>query len=367
MNTTKRAAHFLLIPELAYSPPNDAIVKALLENGYQVDVYSPGPVPDVSAYGPDVSCHPVEYGRRWLLRNAGSRRWKQYDVFSATAEEPFATVGSLARLHGRPSFLLVDEIKSGSYYGDDPEYLKRMHRWAMREAKFCIVNDQSRVKLLQDYAGITDASRIMVYPGCFRQPPMPADRLALRQQWGMHEDDLVICVSGGFNETAGAGWLLDAFCRKPETRLVVQAVNMPAFQRLLLSHVQGAERLYLESRRLGWHEAWASASAMDIGLSIYLNQAPQFQHMGISSNRLCMFLAMGVPVIASRQPSFQFIEDYDCGVLVSNESEFAAAVDRIASRLPEMRANALRCTREYIRAEERYQELRQRIAMLGQR
>ncbi|HRW64690.1 MAG TPA: hypothetical protein P5032_02930 [Candidatus Competibacter sp.] len=360
-----KAAHFLLIPELAFSPPNDAIVQALLECGYQVDLYSPSPLPDISAYGSGVACYPVEYGKRWLLQNVFSSKWRQYRVFSGTAEAPFATVGVLSFWYRRPSFLLVDEIKSGSYYGDDPEYMKRLYRWAMRRASFCVVNDESRIGLLQEYAGIIDASRIMVYPGCFRKPPEPADRLALRRQWGIPERALVLGVSGGFNETAGAEWLLQGFCRNPELYLVVQAVNLPPFNRLLLTYLQGAERLYLESNRLSWRDAWATASVMDIGLAIYLNQAPQFQHMGISSNRLCMFLAMGVPVIASRQPSFRFIEEYDCGVLVDNEREFVAAIDQIAARLPTMRENARHCTREYIRAPERFVELRQRIALLN--
>ena len=33
----KRAGHFLSAPVLAYSPPNDAIVTALLGMGYEVD------------------------------------------------------------------------------------------------------------------------------------------------------------------------------------------------------------------------------------------------------------------------------------------------------------------------------------------
>ncbi len=32
----KRAAHFLLIPELLYSPPNRAIIEALLASDYEV-------------------------------------------------------------------------------------------------------------------------------------------------------------------------------------------------------------------------------------------------------------------------------------------------------------------------------------------
>jgi hypothetical protein len=73
---------------------------------------------------------------------------------------------------------------------------------------------------------------------------------------------------------------------------------------------------------------------------------------------------MGVPVIASRQPSFSFIEDFECGVLVDDIGGFPAAIERIAANLPAMRENARRCARDYIRAPERYRLLRDRVACL---
>jgi len=363
-----KAAHFVLLPEMVFSPLNDAIVNGLLESGYLVDIYTPEPLPEFGKYGPNVTFHPVEFGMRWLLKKAFSPSWRQYQLFSGTAERPFAFVGLLAALHRRRYFLLVEEIKSGSYYGDDPEYLKRLYRWVIRRAQFCVVNDESRIGLLKDYASIQDAQGIMVYPSCFRQPPPPADRDTLRSEWGLPHNGLVLGVSGGFNETAGAEWLLKAFCQNPSLYLVVQSVTLPSFCKLLLKHIQGAERLYLQPDWPGWREAWreiwSTAPAVDIGLAIYLNPAPQFQNMGISSNRLCMYLSMGVPIIASRQPSFQFIEEYDCGIMVGDAREFAAAIDRIATRLPVMRENARRCAREYIRAPEHFVELRQRISRL---
>ena len=55
--------------------------------------------------------------------------------------------------------------------------------------------------------------------------------------------------------------------------------------------------------------------------------------MGISSNRLCMFIAMGVPVICSRQKSFEFVEKYECGVMVNTYPEFLDAIHHIRDNL----------------------------------
>ncbi len=360
----KKAAHFLLHPELAGSPPNEAIIGALLDLGYQVDLYAPGGGSVADLYDERVSLYPAEYGRRWLARQALTVKWRNYASFSATSEDPLATAGALAWLHRRPFFALADEIKSGSYYGDAPESWKRLCRWAMRRAALTIVNDESRIQLQREYAGASADQPVIVYPGCFRNPPVALDRGALRRKWGIPEDGLTIGVSGGFNETSGADWLFEAFRQDQSLYLVVQALNIPAFTRLLLENVAGAERMYLEPERLSWQEAWASASACDIGLALYKNTAPQFQNMGISSNRLCMYLAMGVPVIASRQPSFEFLERYDCGYMVASAQEFRDAVQSIRSRLDAMRVNALTCAREYIRAPQRWIALRDALSTI---
>ena len=46
----KKAAHFLLIPELLHSPPNEAIINAYINNGYAIDIYTPGRLPETTSY-----------------------------------------------------------------------------------------------------------------------------------------------------------------------------------------------------------------------------------------------------------------------------------------------------------------------------
>jgi hypothetical protein len=43
---TRRAAHFIAIPEVFGNPQNDALMRAFLELGYCIDIYSPPPLPD---------------------------------------------------------------------------------------------------------------------------------------------------------------------------------------------------------------------------------------------------------------------------------------------------------------------------------
>jgi glycosyltransferase involved in cell wall biosynthesis len=338
---TKHAAHFLLIPELAGSPPNDAIVSALAELGYEVDLYAPG------------GSLSVEYSVGWITKNLFSPHWKKYDLFSGTSEDPMAVVGALAWRYRKSSFTLADEIKSGSYYGNRPESWKKLCRWGMRRSKLTIVNDESRIKLQREYAGLSPEHKIIVYPGCFREPQPAGDREALRKKWGIPAEGLAIAFSGGLSIYSGFSWMMTALGVKPQAYLVLQAANTGP----LLEEARNRERVYIEPKRLGWREAWSTMAGVDIGVAIYHHTGAQFQNMGTSSNRICMFLSMGVPVIASRQPSFEFLEKYDCGVLVGNEEEFIKAVGYIQSRLSQMKENAKRCAREYIDAPGKYRQL----------
>lgn len=152
--------------------------------------------------------------------------------------------------------------------------------------------------------------------------------------------------------------MVDSLNAMPELHVWGQVLHPDPLVTGLLSRVSGQERLYLEGERLGWREAWSVSAAADVGMVVYLQDAPQFRHMGIASNRLCMFLSMGVPVIATRQPSFEFIEEFDCGVLVDSVEQCFAALELIKRRQHEMSKNALRCAREYIDAPGKYEALK---------
>ena len=359
----KSVAHFLLVAELADSPQNEALISAYLELGYNVDVFAPGNDCDISAYGPGVTRRPVEYGRKWLLRNAALPFWRRYSLFSGTSEDPLAVIGILSSIHRRPAIALVDEIKSGAYRGNARESWKRLCRHGMRAAELNIVNETSRIELLKAYAGFRENKKIIVYPSAYRRPPPPVDRRSQRQIWGVPEDALVVGASGNFNLELGADWVIDSL-KVPGRFGVIQAVEIDSFVFFLLRRLEMSSPMFVQEERLDWRTAWAQSSAIDVGAVIYKNPAPQFQNMGTSSNRLCMFLAMGVPVIASRQDSFRFLEEFGCGILVDDAEGFSLAVDKIGDRLAEMRSNALCCYKDYVTAPERYAALREEIAGL---
>ncbi|MFN7900197.1 MAG: hypothetical protein ACK5N0_11145 [Synechococcaceae cyanobacterium] len=356
-------AHFLHVPGLIHSPPNTAIITALLEQGFQVDVFAPE-MPVGVAYGGAVRTGPVSYSWKWLLKNAWKPRWRAYASFSGTSEDPLGVVGVLAALHQRPSFVLADEIRSDLYYGKRPESWKRLCRWTNRRAQLNIVNDEARLDLLRDYASLRHDARLIVYPGCYHKPPTPPvdHRHQLRQQWGIPNEAFVLGASGHFNLELGADLLFDALAADQSLYAVVQPVNYSPLEKYLLNYISKTAKVYVEPQALSWQESWESAVALDVGMAFYRQQGSQFQKMGISSNRLCMFLAMGVPVIGNRQPSYEFLERFGCGFMVTDLHELQQAIDHVRRNLPAMRQACRTCFEEYIMPPGRYEGLSQAIA-----
>lgn len=351
----KRVAHFLLIPELLYSPPNNAIINAYLAKGYHVDVFSPGVIESKTAYGDKVRTFTADYSWLWMIKNVFNLKWMNYSWISGTSEDPLAIVAVLSFLYKKKSFTLVDEIKAGSYRGDRSDQWKAICKWAIRRAEFKIVNDRHRVQLLRDYADLTMTDKIIVYPGCYSERPKPiygSDEI--KKKWGFPDNAFVIGSSGGFNLTAGADWLLNSVKEIQDIFAVIQPLGVSALSLFLLENLHYKDRLFIQKDRVGWFEAWKTSIGFDVGLSIYTNPAPQFQNMGISSNRLCMYIAMGVPVIASHQKSFQFLEEYECGILVSSYSEFKMAIQKIRNNQSSFQDNCEKCFAEYIKPTHRY-------------
>ncbi len=354
----KKAAHFLLLPYLQTSPPNDALVRAYRAMNVEVEFYSPD-IESADATMMSAPLLPVQYGIKWCLRNVFSKRWFEYDYFSCTSEDPIAIAGLLAFIYRKPLIFLSDEIKSGSYRGDRSEYWKKICRWAMRRAQLTIVNDESRIALQKSYAHMTDKQEIIVYPGCFLEPPQ-----ALVRRTEPRSEQVILAFSGGFNMTGGVQWALQALNDYDYLSMIIQPLGIDSLTRLLLLQHRDSDRIKLSDKRLSWQQAWQSMGEVDIGVAIYHNDSPQFQKMGISSNRLCMFIAMGVPVIVSRQPSFQFVEDYNCGYMVDSQEQFNQAVQDISNNLQQMKQNALRCAQEYINTAARHQQLLEKMQRL---
>jgi hypothetical protein len=363
----RRAAYFELRADYFGRQFDDGIVRALLQAGYDVDVFAPGgELPQTIYPAERVRRLDVEYRRAWLTRETRPARWRAYDLFLGTPDLPVAFAGWLAKIAGRPVVTACDEIFVGGYEGDARGPWKKLAQWAMRRSAFTILTDLVRVPLQREYAKLPPSHEFVPYPCCYADPFTGFDeRDTLRASLGIGKDDLVLSMAGGFTAGNGADWAIRLLDRV-DAKLLIQPGGPPdpVVDALLRRLASRGRAIYLPER-VSWREATRLTSAADIGLVFYLSPKAQFQHMGISSQKLCTCLYTGIPVVATRQPSFDFLEEYGCGVLVSAEDEVADAVRRIRTQRDEYARNALRAVDGYIRPAEKLQALAERFGSIG--
>jgi glycosyltransferase involved in cell wall biosynthesis len=75
--------------------------------------------------------------------------------------------------------------------------------------------------------------------------------------------------------------------------------------------------------------------------ALYQNTGSNIEYMGFSSGKLMRSLACGCPVIATRLPSLDFVEEHQLGVLISSPSEVSAAIEKLMENREEYRYRCL--------------------------
>ncbi|HYC59650.1 MAG TPA: hypothetical protein VEK79_08785 [Thermoanaerobaculia bacterium] len=358
---TRKAAYFELRADYFGRPLDDAILRALLANGFDVDVFSPdGELPQ-DVYPANVRRCSVDYRREWLQRHMRRAIWRDYDLFLGTADLPMAFAGSIAAFVRKPAVTVADEIYVGGYTGSATLYWKNIARWAMRRSVFTIVTDEVRIPLQREYASLPADHEFVQYPCCYPTPYDGRSRSAAREALGFHADDFVVSATGTFSQWNGAHWLV-RLVYDSDIRALIQTAGVrdPVLDALLAT----LDGTVYAPERVGWRESAEITVAADVAATLYLSHFPQFQVMGVSSQKLCTALWLGIPVIATRQESFRFIEQYRCGELIESDAELAPAVARIRANREEYAANATRAVRDSIRPQARLEALTQRFRRL---
>ena len=357
-----RAAFFELRADYYGRPFDDGIIHALLDAGFEVDLFAPdGELPQ-PIYPPSVRRLPIEYRRRWLQRHLNPAPWRRYDLFLGTSDLPMAFAGVVSGLARRPVVTAADEIFVGGYEGFASPFWERLAKRGMHNALFTIITDVCRIPLQREYASLPPDHEFASYPCCYALPYRGRSREEARRALGIGADDFVLSFTGTFTANNGAQWVVRLLDSMPDVRLLVQPGGHtdPVTDALL---ARDPRILHLPAR-LSWKESMEVTVAADAALVFYLSPKPQFQLMGVSSQKLCTALWLGMPVIATRQESFRFLEEYGCGELIDGEEQLASAVERVRASRGSYAPNTRRAIADYIRPADKMADLSRRFRAL---
>jgi len=361
-----RAAFFELFADYFGRPSDDGVIRALLDAGFLVDVFAPGGELPQSVYDDRVRRHDVTFRRTWLQSHLRRSFVRHYDLFLGTADLPMAFAGALAKLARKPLVTVCDEVFIGGLEGAAVSVWKNATRWAMRQSELTVITDLAREPLQRAYAALPPEHPFVQYPSCFATPYAGRSRDDVRRSLGVADDELVLSFTGALSETNGAEWLVRLIDRlPPKTRVLIQPGGRPpAVVDALVSRL---DRTIYRPDRLSWRDAAELTNAADISLVFYRSTFPEFLQMGLSSQKLCTSLWLGIPVVATTQPSFHFIRDYGCGELIERQEEIVAAIERIAADRDRYAANCRRAMEEYVKPAERLRDLTARFAEVRDR
>jgi len=360
-----RAAFFELFADYFGRPLDDGVVRALLDAGYDVDIFAPDGERPQDVYDDRVRRLSVDFRRRWLQSHLSLSR--QYDLFLGTADLPMALAGALAQLGRKPSVTVCDEVFIGGLHGHAVSYWQAATRFAMRHAEFTVITDLVRVPLQREYAGLGAEHRFLPYPSCYAFPYAGRTREDVRRSLGIADDELVVSYTGELTQADGAAhWMVRAIDRlPPRTRVLLQPGRRPA--PVIDALISRIDRVIYKPERLTWLGAAELTNAADVSFVFYRSQVPEFTNMGVSSQKLGTSLWLGIPVVATAQPSFEFIREFGCGELIEQEDDIVPAVARIAADRARYAANARRAVDEYVRPAEKLRDLTAAFAEVRRR
>jgi glycosyltransferase involved in cell wall biosynthesis len=89
-------------------------------------------------------------------------------------------------------------------------------------------------------------------------------------------------------------------------------------------------------------------SSTDIGIALYSIDKLGYRAelMGLAAGKIGNYLKCGIPVIATKIKSLEYIEEYKCGVLINSEEQMQNAIDTIMADFANYSQNAYRCYKE---------------------
>jgi glycosyltransferase involved in cell wall biosynthesis len=195
-----------------------------------------------------------------------------------------------------------------------------------------VVPDECRYAPLCEELGILDNKPYAVIPN-LTQTTIPENSIDWHTYYNLPKNTSLFLNAGSLADWAQIPELLCTLPYWPDNTALILHSRTPDIQRYKkqLSHLDLPGRLVWSKKSLSEKELNSLVSVSSGNFGLYRDSGPNIRYIGKSSGKLMRSIFCGVPVIASRYESLNFIEENGLGVLVSNPSEIATAVNKIVN------------------------------------
>ncbi len=227
--------------------------------------------------------------------------------------------------------------------------LQRMENVALEHADIVITHDKWHKQFLLEHFKLND-SNIFLLPNATFTPEVNIHSDFLQKRLNL-SDEKVVLHSGGL----GVWFKCKALAASTENwddniKLVFHVSHKvegnPYFETVYHTDYKG--KVLFSLNPVSTFELDSLVASADIGIALYSEKILGYRatYMGLAAGKIGNYLKCGVPVIATKLPSLDYIEEYGCGVLVESEKEIAEAINKILKNRDLYSRNAHRCYRE---------------------
>lgn len=373
---------FVHIPHQSQSARLDTMpfalnsVVALGQAGWPVDVYIwEEPNPSYQQFLPEtVTLHycniilqyfiaPIPgWWYRWkqFLNWRQFQRQHQYHCVFGVGQIGLYIASLLATSSRCPLVYYNDEFPSA--WGEPNYFWTDVERRVVAEVDLIVVPDSQRIQPLQaEMPACADKPHTML-------PNIPTPQAALKIDWhqrlGLPAGTIPFLHAGSISDWTQTPELLSSVPYWPENTVLIMNGRSPgesAAARKLYVHLEVPDRIFWNEAPLPTDEINSLVTYCAGNFALYRHLGNNIEYAGYSSGKLMRSLLQGVPVIATRLISFQFVEEYSLGVLVQHPAEIPAAIATLLADQEGYRTRCLKFCREAVAFEPYWQRFCQQL------
>lgn len=172
----------------------------------------------------------------------------------------------------------------------------------------------------------------------------------LHKEHNIQNEKLVLLYIGALSDTCKIKEIIDSFQNAPGNWVLVIHSKWDGLDHAVSSYVDEMKcldinsRVILRNQPVPQDELIKLIDSADAGIALYDNKSENVNLVGLSSGKIANYLASGLPIIVSDQPSLNvFVGDYKAGVKITSASEIPDALEYIAANSGVMTTESIRC------------------------
>ena len=226
--------------------------------------------------------------------------------------------------------------------------LQKLENKSLANADIIITHDKWHKQFLLSHFNLK--SNILLLPNASFTPEVPMKSDFLQKRLNLQGQKIVL-HSGGFGRWFKCKELAESTSNWSENVKLVFHISHRMngdeyFESVYNSNTYGKVLFSLDP--VNTYELDSLVASADIGIALYSEEELDYRatYMGLAAGKIGNYLKCGVPVVATRLPSLSYIEEYNCGILVDQESNIADAINQILSNRNMFSKNAHRCYKE---------------------